>query len=295
MSTEQKYRELTPGDVIQPGDEWMDFQGNWHRGMTNSMGENYRPEPDGRGMTYHCRHRRPLTDWESLYREEVAAKDQWKQKYQKLCETMNEFGLASAKNAAENAAEKDARIADFEQWAEWVNNTLDTAGAPPRDTPQRRILAMRDEIKQLTADRDEWKQVAEGNLLGTTGEVKRLELQLALAREMLEGQEKRHKEEIAKLNANYLKVMVERDQMRAMTTPPRELWMPKPPQSLCEDIVHAINCRSAENGSNTPDWILGDFLMASLEAFDAATKARRSYYQTPNDTPAGEPPTTTAG
>lgn len=149
-----------------------------------------------------------------------------------------------------------------------------------------------------------------------------LNVQINLAREMLNGQEKRHAKEVAKhieardsivdlhrrqieendrlrheiavQNGHYLKVMTERDQLRAMTTPP-EPWMPKPPQNLREDIIRAINCRSAENGSDTPDWILGDFLMQSLCAFDRAVRARTGYYQASNDVPETDPPTTTEG
>jgi hypothetical protein len=84
-------------------------------------------------------------------------------------------------------------------------------------------------------------------------------------------------------------IEAERDALRADIAPSREAWMPKPPENLREDIIHAINCRSAENGSNTPDWILGDFLMASLEAFDAATMARTRYYKIPDDAPAVDP------
>lgn len=98
----------------------------------------------------------------------------------------------------------------------------------------------------------------------------------------------RLRREIAKLNADYLAVMVERDTFRrdlATIAMPRESWMPKPPTNLREDIIRAINCRSAENGSNTPDWILGNFLMASLAAFDAATNERTSYFRRPDDAP----------
>ena len=90
--------------------------------------------------------------------------------------------------------------------------------------------------------------------------------------------------EIAKLNADYLQVMVERDNLRA-SIGVVESWMPKPPQNLREDIIRAINCRSAESGSDTPDWILGNFLMASLAAFDVATNERTSYFRRPDDAP----------
>jgi hypothetical protein len=58
----------------------------------------------------------------------------------------------------------------------------------------------------------------------------------------------------------------------------REPWMPKPPENLREDIQRAINCRSAENGSDTPDWILAEYLMDCLAAFDKGVKARESWY-----------------
>ena len=50
------------------------------------------------------------------------------------------------------------------------------------------------------------------------------------------------------------------------------------PQKLRDRIRHAINCTSAENESDTPDFILADYLMASLDAFDAATRCREKWY-----------------
>lgn len=49
---------------------------------------------------------------------------------------------------------------------------------------------------------------------------------------------------------------------------------------LREDIVAALNSNSAENKSNTPDFILGKFLEGCLEAFDRATIARDEWYGT---------------
>jgi hypothetical protein len=48
--------------------------------------------------------------------------------------------------------------------------------------------------------------------------------------------------------------------------------------SLRDDIVSAINSNSAENGSNTPDFILGEFLTDCLRAFDAATNMRETWH-----------------
>ena len=51
--------------------------------------------------------------------------------------------------------------------------------------------------------------------------------------------------------------------------------------SLSYEIRSAINSVSAENGSNTPDFILADFLTACLDAFDEATRSRDQWYGDP--------------
>lgn len=47
---------------------------------------------------------------------------------------------------------------------------------------------------------------------------------------------------------------------------------------LRTEIEHSINRVSAEAGSNTPDFILAEFLMGCLVAFDVATKVRDLWY-----------------
>jgi hypothetical protein len=47
---------------------------------------------------------------------------------------------------------------------------------------------------------------------------------------------------------------------------------------LREDIRTAINRNSAENGSDTPDWLLTDYLMACLENFDKTVHNRSRWY-----------------
>ena len=47
---------------------------------------------------------------------------------------------------------------------------------------------------------------------------------------------------------------------------------------LRKKIVHAINCESAENTSNTPDWILSQYLISCLDAFDQAVQQREKFY-----------------
>lgn len=48
--------------------------------------------------------------------------------------------------------------------------------------------------------------------------------------------------------------------------------------ALREDIQTAINCASAENGSNTPDFLLAEYLTDCLAAFDKAVGARERWY-----------------
>ena len=48
--------------------------------------------------------------------------------------------------------------------------------------------------------------------------------------------------------------------------------------SLLKAIASAINRHSAENGSDTPDFILGEYLLGCLAVFDQAMKAREKWY-----------------
>ena len=43
---------------------------------------------------------------------------------------------------------------------------------------------------------------------------------------------------------------------------------------LEEEIRSALNRASRENVSNTPDWILAEYLLACLNAYEAATRKR---------------------
>lgn len=47
------------------------------------------------------------------------------------------------------------------------------------------------------------------------------------------------------------------------------------------DLETLINRYSRENGSDTPDFILADFLSASLAAWDAGLQAREKWYGRP--------------
>ena len=47
---------------------------------------------------------------------------------------------------------------------------------------------------------------------------------------------------------------------------------------LEKDIARALNGVSAENKSNTPDFILAEFLIGCLDSFDKATQLRDKWY-----------------
>jgi hypothetical protein len=55
---------------------------------------------------------------------------------------------------------------------------------------------------------------------------------------------------------------------------------PQPDNPLYQDLRQALNRNSAENGSNTPDYVLADFLMQSLRTFDYAVRYRASATET---------------
>ena len=48
--------------------------------------------------------------------------------------------------------------------------------------------------------------------------------------------------------------------------------------TLEKDIERTINRHSAENASNTPDYILAQYLIACLSAFNVATQQRETWY-----------------
>lgn len=48
--------------------------------------------------------------------------------------------------------------------------------------------------------------------------------------------------------------------------------------TLQEEVMIVINQHSAERESNTPDFILAQFLINCLSAFDNAVKARDKWY-----------------
>ena len=49
-------------------------------------------------------------------------------------------------------------------------------------------------------------------------------------------------------------------------------------EELSRDLASVLNRHNAENGSNTPDYILADYLVACLEAWNLAAQARDTWY-----------------
>lgn len=58
---------------------------------------------------------------------------------------------------------------------------------------------------------------------------------------------------------------------------------------LRHELEQAINRVSAENGSNTPDFILAAFLVSCLAAFDRATLDRERWHGRSTSVPAIAP------
>ena len=48
--------------------------------------------------------------------------------------------------------------------------------------------------------------------------------------------------------------------------------------NLERKLIALVNSESAENDSNTPDWILGQYMMTCLKAFNTAVQQREQWY-----------------
>lgn len=49
-------------------------------------------------------------------------------------------------------------------------------------------------------------------------------------------------------------------------------------KTLSEELAELINKHSRENWSNTPDFILAQYMMGCLEAFEQAVQQRETWY-----------------
>lgn len=52
----------------------------------------------------------------------------------------------------------------------------------------------------------------------------------------------------------------------------------EPPKGLRQELAEVLNRHSAEGRSNTPDFVLAQYLIDCLSAFDYATRARDQWY-----------------
>ncbi len=50
------------------------------------------------------------------------------------------------------------------------------------------------------------------------------------------------------------------------------------PKTFRKDLCNLINFHSQENSSDTPDFILAEYLIGCLDAFDRATRDRTKFY-----------------
>lgn len=55
--------------------------------------------------------------------------------------------------------------------------------------------------------------------------------------------------------------------------------------SFRSDLEHLLNRHSKENGSDTPDFILANYIYDCLEAFDTAVRTRTRWYSPDGDGP----------
>lgn len=62
---------------------------------------------------------------------------------------------------------------------------------------------------------------------------------------------------------------------------------PEEPPTLVEELRALLNRHSAENESDTPDFILAEFLLGCLNAYDTAIRRRSDWYG--RDAPAWRP------
>ena len=51
-----------------------------------------------------------------------------------------------------------------------------------------------------------------------------------------------------------------------------------------KELESLINVNSAENKSDTPDFILAEYLCSCLDSFDVATNKREAFYGRKNET-----------
>ncbi len=68
-----------------------------------------------------------------------------------------------------------------------------------------------------------------------------------------------------------------------MSEPTINYGLPQMPRAsdhgdLRRDLAAVLNRHSRENSSNTPDWILAQYIANCLDAFDVAIRSRAQWY-----------------
>lgn len=69
-------------------------------------------------------------------------------------------------------------------------------------------------------------------------------------------------------------------QMRGVD--PSAIDLPAPPgnePSFSKELEHLINAHSVENGSNTPDFILAEYMMGCLRAYEQAVEKKEAWFK----------------
>ena len=54
--------------------------------------------------------------------------------------------------------------------------------------------------------------------------------------------------------------------------------MSDPTPTFSEELEKLLNMKSMEQGSDTPDFILAEYMLACLNAFNSATNSREAWY-----------------
>jgi len=82
----------------------------------------------------------------------------------------------------------------------------------------------------------------------------------------------------------------------------RPLASPLPPTpttttthlSFCDNLTALLNRYNQETASNTPDWILAEYLLACLHTWNTTMQQRQEWYAAPTASPVPVPPPQTA-
>jgi hypothetical protein len=91
-------------------------------------------------------------------------------------------------------------------------------------------------------------------------------------------------DEVQRLQEENRRLKEENDNLR------EDYLMLPPPSNFVGALKHIINCYSMEGGSDTPDFILAEYLKDCLSSWDKAVTAREKWYSR-GPVPSEQPPT----